>query len=278
MKKKLQKQMDSMMEMTMDAITNNTKLMPALNELFKYAPKDEKSQFILLHEIANQYLHELLDIDSEFHDYSFEEGIKICIEEKVDYLKERFQICTIQFQLEDITRTITLPKRLPLADMTYFLMSSLDIACYYDFMINCEGIDYSPEEMQMCSIADLCLEKNDMFLLSFFNSETDEFFPVTGKLINEELNNKEIELERIHVLEAKNDGPWVDENEHRTLEEQNDQLVSGFFFNKMFYERPDLFEELENGKDIEELLFEMIDEELNDDVFDTDLLKSSRRK
>lgn len=272
MKKKLQKQMDSMMEMTMDAITNNTKLVPALNELFKYAPKDEKSQFILLHEIANQYLHELLDIDSEFHDYSFEEGIKICIEEKVDYLKERFQICTIQFQLEDITRTITLPKRLPLADMTYFLMSSLDIACYYDFMINCESIDYSLEEMQMCSIADLCLEKNDMFLLSFFNSETDEFFPVTGKLINEELNNKEIELERIHVLEAKNDGPWVDENEHRTLEEQNDQLVSGFFFNKMFYERPDLFEELENGKDIEELLFEMIDEELNDDVFDTDLL------
>lgn len=272
MKKKLQKQMDSMMEMTMDAITNNKKLVPALNELFKYAPKDEKSQFILLHEIANQYLHELLDIDSEFHDYSFEEGIKICIEEKTDYLKERFQICTIQFQLEDITRTITLPKRLPLADMTYFLMSSLDIACYYDFMINCEGIDYSPEEMQMCSIADLCLEKNDMFLLSFFNSETDEYFPVTGKLINEELNNKEIELERIHVLEAKNDGPWVDENEHRTLEEQNDQLVSGFFFNKMFYERPDLFEELENGKDIEELLFEMIDEELNDDVFDTDLL------
>lgn len=272
MKRKLQKQMDSMMEMTMGAITNNTKLVPALNELFKYAPKDEKSQFILLHEIANQYLHELLDIDSEFHDYSFEEGIKICIEEKVDYLKERFQICTIQFQLEDITRTITLPKRLPLADMTYFLMSSLDIACCYDFMINCEGIDYSPEEMQMCSIADLCLEKNDMFLLSFFNSETDEFYPVTGKLINEELNKKEIELECIHVLEAKNDGPWVDENEHRTLEEQNDQLVSGFFFNKMFYERPDLFEELENGKDIEELLFEMIDEELNDDVFDTELL------
>lgn len=272
MKRKLQKQMDSMMETTMDAITNNTKLAPLLNELFKYAPKDEKTQFILLHEIANQYLHELLDIDSEFHDYSFEEGIKICIEEKVDYLKERFQICTIQFQLEDITRTITLPKRLPLADMTYFLMSSLDIACYYDFMINCEGIDYSLEEMQMCSIADLCLEKNDMFLLSFFNSETDEFYPVTGKLINEELNKKEIELECIHVLEAKNDGPWVDENEHRTLEEQNDQLVSGFFFNKMFYERPDLFEELENGKDIEELLFEMIDEELNDNVFDTELL------
>lgn len=276
MKRKLQKQMDSMMETTMDAITNNTKLAPLLNELFKYAPKDEKTQFILLHEIANQYLHELLDIDSEFHDYSFEEGIKICIEEKVDYLKERFQICTIQFQLEDITRTITLPKRLPLADMTYFLMSSLDIACYYDFMINCEGIDYSLEEMQMYSIADLCLEKNDMFLLSFFNSETDEFYPVTGKLINEELNKKEIELECIHVLEAKNDGPWVDENEHRTLEEQNDQLVSGFFFNKMFYERPDLFEELENGKDIEELLFEMIDEELNDNVFDTELLNKNR--
>jgi hypothetical protein len=96
MKRKLQKQMDSMMETTMDAITNNTKLAPLLNELFKYAPKDEKTQFILLHEIANQYLHELLDIDSEFHDYSFEEGIKICIEEKVDYLKERFQICTIE--------------------------------------------------------------------------------------------------------------------------------------------------------------------------------------
>ena len=30
MKKKLQKQMDSMMEMTMGAITNNTKLVPAL--------------------------------------------------------------------------------------------------------------------------------------------------------------------------------------------------------------------------------------------------------
>lgn len=44
----------------------------------------------------------------------------------------------------------------------------------------------------------------------------------------------------------------------------------------MFYERPDLFEELENGKDIEELLFEMIDEELNDDVFDTDLLNWKR--
>lgn len=194
MKKELQKQMDSMMNMTMEAITNNKKLEPALNELFKYAPQDEKYQFILLHEIANQYLHELLDIDSEFHDYSFEEGIKICI------------------------------------------------------------------------------EKNDMFLLSFFDSETDEFYPVTGKLINEELNKKEIELERIQVIEAQNEGPWVEENEHRTLEEQNDQLVSGFFFNKMFYERPDLFEELENGKDIEELLFQMIDEELNDDVFDTDLL------
>ena len=278
MKKELQKQMDSMMNMTMEAITNNKKLEPALNELFKYAPQDEKYQFILLHEIANQYLHELLDIDSEFHDYSFEEGIKICIEEKADYLKERFQICTIQFQLDDITRTITFPKRLPLSDMSYFVMSSLDIVCGYDFMINCEGIDYSTEEMQICSIADLCLEKNDMFLLSFFDSETDEFYPVTGKLINEELNKKEIELERIQVIETQNEGPWVEENEHRTLEEQNDQLVSGFFFNKMFYERPDLFEELENGKDIEELLFQMIDEELNDDVFNTDLLKSSRRK
>ena len=272
MKKKLQKQIDSMMEMTIDAITNNKKLVPALNELFKYAPEDDKYQFILLHEIANQYLHELLDIDSEFHDYSFEEGIKLCIEEKTDYLKERFQICTIQFQLEDITRTITFPKTIPLADMAYFLMSSLDIACYYDFMINCEGIDYSLEEMQMCSIADLCLEKNDMFLLSFFNSETDEFFPITGKLLKEELSEKEIELERIQVLKTKNDGPWVEEDEHRTLEEQNDQLVSGFFFNKMFYERPDLFEELENGKDIEELLFQMVDEELDDNVFDTDLL------
>ena len=64
--------------------------------------------------------------------------------------------------------------------------------------------------MQMCSIADLCLEKNDMFLLSFFNSETDEFYPVTGKLINEELNKKEIELERIQVIEAQNEGPWVE--------------------------------------------------------------------
>ena len=139
-------------------------------------------------------------------------------------------------------------------------------------MINCEGIDYSLEEMQMCSIADLCLEKNDMFLLSFFNSETDEFFPVTGKLLKEELSEKEIELERIQVLKTKNDGPWVEEDEHRTLEEQNDQLVSGFFFNKLFYERPDLFEELENGKGIEELLFQMVDEELDDNVFDTDLL------
>ena len=147
MKKKLQKQMDSMMEMTMDAITNNKKLVPALNELFKYAPEDDKYQFILLHEIANQYLHELLDIDSEFHDYSFEEGIKSCIEEKTDYLKERFQICTMQFQLEDITRTITFPKRLTLADMAYFVMSSLDIVCSYDFIIHCEGIDYSSEEM-----------------------------------------------------------------------------------------------------------------------------------
>ena len=111
-----------------------------------------------------------------------------------------------------------------------------------------------------------------MFLLSFFDSETDEFFPITGKLLNEELNDKEIELERIQVIETKNDGPWVEENERRSLNEQNEQLVSGFFFNKMFYERPDLFEELENGKDIEELLFQMIDEELNDDIYDTEYM------
>lgn len=47
MKRKLQKQMDSMMETTMDAITNNTKLAPLLNELFKYAPKDEKNSIYL---------------------------------------------------------------------------------------------------------------------------------------------------------------------------------------------------------------------------------------
>ena len=91
-------------------------------------------------------------------------------------------------------------------------------------------------------------------------------------LLNEELNDKEIELERIQVIETKNDGPWVEENERRSLNEQNEQLVSGFFFNKMFYERPDLFEELENGKDIEELLFQMIDEELNDDIYDTEYM------
>ena len=34
MKKELQKQMDSMMNMTMEAITNNKKLEPTLNELF----------------------------------------------------------------------------------------------------------------------------------------------------------------------------------------------------------------------------------------------------
>ena len=32
------------MNMTMEAITNNKKLEPALNELFKYAPQDEKYQ------------------------------------------------------------------------------------------------------------------------------------------------------------------------------------------------------------------------------------------
>ena len=32
MKKELQKQMDSMMEMTMEAFTNNKKLEPAINE------------------------------------------------------------------------------------------------------------------------------------------------------------------------------------------------------------------------------------------------------
>ena len=111
-----------------------------------------------------------------------------------------------------------------------------------------------------------------MFLLSFFDSEADEFFPVTGKLLDEELSDVEIELERIQVIESKNDGPWVEENERRSLDEQNEQLVSGFFFNKMFYERPDLFEQLENGKDIEELLFQMIDEELNDDIFDTEYM------
>lgn len=272
MKKKLEKQIDAMMEMTLDAITKNKQLEPVLNELFHYAPDDEEYQFLLLSEIANTYLHALLDYNSELHDCSFEEGIKMCIEEKTDFLMERFQTCTIQFQLDDITRTITFPKRLPLADMAYFLMSSLDIVCSYDFMINCDGIDYSMEEMQMCSIADLCLEKNDMFLLSFFDSETDEFYPITGKLLNEELNDKEIELERIQVIESKNDGPWVEENERRSLNEQNEQLVSGFFFNKMFYERPDLFEELENGKDIEELLFQMIDEELNDDIYDTEYM------
>ena len=57
MKKKLQKQMDSMMEMTMDAITNNTKLVPALNELFKYAPKDEKTQFIFTKSPINIYMN-----------------------------------------------------------------------------------------------------------------------------------------------------------------------------------------------------------------------------
>ena len=35
---------------------------------------------------------------------------------------------------------------------------------------------------------------------------------------------------------------------------------------------PDLFEELENGKDIEELLFQMIEEDLDNDVYETDLL------
>ena len=90
--------------------------------------------------------------------------------------------------------------------------------------------------------------------------------------MKEELNEKEIELERIQVIESKNDGPWVEEDEHRSLDEQNDQLVSGFFFNKMFYERLDLFEELENGKDIEELLFQMIEEDLDNDVYETDLL------
>ena len=42
--------------------------------------------------------------------------------------------------------------------------------------------------------------------------------------------------------------------------------------NKLIDLNDHLFEELENGKDIEELLFQMIDEELNDDVLDTDLL------
>ena len=35
----------------------------------------------------------------------------MCIEEKTDFLMERFQTCTIQFQLDDITRTITFPKK-----------------------------------------------------------------------------------------------------------------------------------------------------------------------
>ena len=60
MKKKLEKQIDAMMEMTLDAITKNKQLEPVLNELFHYAPDDEEYQFLLLSEIANTYLHALL--------------------------------------------------------------------------------------------------------------------------------------------------------------------------------------------------------------------------
>ena len=67
MKKKLEKQIDAMMEMTLDAITKNKQLEPVLNELFHYAPDDEEYQFLLLSEIANTYLHELLDYNSELH-------------------------------------------------------------------------------------------------------------------------------------------------------------------------------------------------------------------
>ena len=38
-----------------------------------------------------------------------------------------------------------------------------------------------------------------------FDSETDEFYP--GKLIKEELNKKEMELERIQIIETQNEGP-----------------------------------------------------------------------
>ena len=48
MKKKLEKQIDAMMEMTLDAITKNKQLEPVLNELFHYAPDDEEYQFLLL--------------------------------------------------------------------------------------------------------------------------------------------------------------------------------------------------------------------------------------
>ena len=57
MKKKLEKQIDAMMEMTINTITNNKKLEPVLNELFHYAPDDEEYQFLLVSEIANTYLH-----------------------------------------------------------------------------------------------------------------------------------------------------------------------------------------------------------------------------
>lgn len=272
MKKKLEKQIDQMMEMTLKAISQNENLIQSLNVLYHYAPEDQEYRLFLLNDIAHSYIQDLMDYDSQFHNCSFEQGVKTCIDQKILFFQEKYTTCTMEFIFENVKRTLVFPKTIPLSDMTYLLMSSIDLPFGYDFMISCDGIDYTMDEMRTCSIADLCLEKEEGFLLAFVDSNTNEFIPFQAKLIDEKLYDCDISLDQIQVLQTRNDGLWVEEDEHRTLIQQNEELIPGYIINKMYYERPDLFDEFENGADIEKLLLQMLEDEQDDDLYHPSLL------
>lgn len=246
--------------------TDDINLQSTIETLTSYVSNEEETASIL-HLCAEDYVRALMLENPAICQNDFETGMQIIMDDKIQQGKDmkKDAVLTLTFEKnKKVFSTIQIKKLVSLADIAYLLISTLNFGEVYDPIMIINGDVYSIDELKDQHLFDFELSEGSQFHVLFIDEESDIKYTFSASIDKEfESDNENIPFQCIkHGV----GGPWLTKQEKAEYAKEvyeEDYLYSLFLYHKMLYERPDLYDELDDDlSNLYELADQMFEEDM----------------
>lgn len=269
--------------------TTDSELTEAMSKIINAVPDKDTGLRIFI-ECVEQYVENIIFKETDLCDYSFEEGMSIIMIQKYQDMKKQMddqqKEWTITFYLKQDRRVYSkfiIKNSFKALDMCYLVMSNMHIGNFLHIYCKLPAREYRDEnsitrlpeyEFEFNKnefLSDLDIGIGDMFSILLKDDNDFVQYEIVANVDNI-TENKHPDLAFV-LLGHGYGGPDLPEEKKEDYKNQDldEEIITAMFlYEKMYYERPDLYDQIDdNLSNIMELGAEMFRDELSD-ITDSD--------
>lgn len=249
--------------------TDDQSLQHAIYTLVSYM-SDKEEQNEILNLCVKDYVQSLIMENPDICDNDFETGMELIIEDKIQQAKDIQKDVVIKFTFEKnkkVFSTLQIKKLMSLSDIIYLLISTLEFDDIYNPFMIIDGEIFHLNELKDKHLFDFNLSKDSQFHIVFVDEDGQYKYAFDGT-IEKEFKSEDEDIV-FKCIKHGLSGPWMTKQEKADYvheEYETEYLHSLFIFQKLMYDRPDLFDELDDElSNLNDLADQMFNESVNDD-------------